>query len=256
MLNIQVDLDSLSAEFLLTKKQNQELAKNIILSVTGTLKEKWQEIASNELGKTRDGYIRSLIIGDEGIYVGFVKLLNQLPNMIEQGANAFDMKQGFSKSPKIKVKKDGGWYLTVPSTWATPSSIGELHSVKMPEPIYKVMKTKKPNIPLKLNEIPSQYRAKDIRPSIETKSGREIPEYKHKHSIYEGIVKKQIEGKKGGASHTQYLSFRRVSDKSDINSWTHPGFVARNFKDRALQMVDIWQELDKIIDDYLASIGK
>ena len=52
------------------------------------------------------------------------------------------------------------------------------------------------------------------------------------------------------------MSFRRISDNSDTNSWQHPGFVAKNLKDKALDRVDIGQEVDKIIDNYLASIGK
>lgn len=255
MLNIQVDLQGLTQEFFLTKQQNVELAREIVLTLTGSIREKWEEVAKQNLGKTRDEYVRSLIIGDEGVYVGFVKLTNALPNMIEQGADSFDMKDGFSKSPKIKIKKSGGWYLTVPMQWATPGAIGELHSAKMPAKIHEIMKKKKADVSLKLKEIPLEYRAKNIRESLTTKKGEIIPEYKHKHSIYEGLIKKQ-KVENGRKTHTQYMSFRRISDNSDTNSWQHPGFVAKNLKDKALDRVDIGQEVDKIIDNYLASIGK
>ena len=116
MLNIQVDLQGLTQEFFLTKQQNVELAREIVLTLTGSIREKWEEVAKQNLGKTRDEYVRSLIIGDEGVYVGFVKLTNALPNMIEQGADSFDMKDGFSKSPKIKNKEK--WRLVFNSSYA------------------------------------------------------------------------------------------------------------------------------------------
>lgn len=263
MLDFELDVVELSREFFLTKPETEELVSTIISNLTNKTKDRWELIASKGLHKTKDEYIRSLIIGDEGLYIGFVKLQNQLPNMIEQGANPFDMKTGFSHAKNIKVKKDGGWYMTVPFRWASSSSLGEnsYFSAKMPEDINKIVKKKAVNSPLTLSEIPEHYKnlGKGVRKEIKGLNPlSNIPEYKHKNFIYEGITKKQKteKGLKGGAKHTQYMSFRRVSDLSDVDSWIHAGFVAKNFAQQALDSLDIENEVDKLIDDYLVSIGK
>jgi hypothetical protein len=58
--------------------------------------------------------------------------------------------------------------------------------------------------------------------------------------------------KTGGKGHSQYLTFRRISDKSDPKSWQHPGVearpiseaVAENTKQEALELIKQGFEMD------------
>ena len=50
------------------------------------------------------------------------------------------------------------------------------------------------------------------------------------------------------------MTFRRVSDKSDPNSWIHPGFDARKFMDKALDQTQIPQVVDMVLDNFLSQL--
>ncbi len=147
MIPIQIDTTDLQSEFNLTKEQVNGLLSFVVKGITIKVAKRWEEIASKGLHQTRDIYVRSLIVGDQGPYIGFVKLSageSPLPNMLEQGCTAFDLKEGFSHSSKIKIKSKGGWYLTIPFQFAGAGALGEspVFTGVLPKEIEKVLKQK------------------------------------------------------------------------------------------------------------------
>lgn len=270
MIPIVVDLNETIIEFSLDKSQADQMLQYVVREVTAQIAHNWDNQAKLNLHSTRDMYRNSLVVGERGRFTGLVTLLHKLPNMIEDGASAFDIKKGFELSPKAKHKADGGWYITVPFRQATPGALGEseVFSNIMPGEIHSAvknfrgretamvgfMKGRVDRIAdrLKLDQIPDQYKAPTVRPAITTKNAS-FEAYTHKNSIYEGMQKSE----KTYESATQgtYVTFRRVSDNSDPMSWIHSGFVAHNLAQKALDATNVPHEVDKAVDDYLAAAG-
>lgn len=82
-----------------------------------------------------------------------------------------------------------------------------------------------------------------------------VPEYTHKSAKYEGLVRVEAsssEKEKRG----QYMTFRRVSDKSDPNSWFNGGIEGKKLMDRAIELSNISTVADMAIDETLDRILK
>jgi hypothetical protein len=265
MIPVLIDTRDVAAEFNLTREDVNAMVSSTIKSLTATFARNWDSVAKQSLGSTRQIYRSSIVVGEQGPFTGYVMLVNQLPNMIESGAAPFDMKVGFSQSSKRKSSKGGGWYLTVPFRMATPGSLGESEAFSsvMPQTVYAAVKSKQTQQTalggttqqgrgLSASEIPSDYQIPKSRAMIQAQD-KVFEEYKHKHSIYEGLRK----GSKTYQSATQgqYVTFRRVSSNSDANSWINKGLQARNLAERALAMTNIPVEVDRSVDKFLQSLG-
>ena len=106
---------------------------------------------------------------------------------------------------------------------------------KLCNSVYKIVK-EKPISPttgrsqgLAKTEIPEAHAIPKVRAAIVIPKSQAFEEYQHKHSIQEGIFK-QTDAVTGQSS---YGSFRRVSDKSDDNSWIFPGMDPKNLAESA-----------------------
>ena len=122
---IQIDTGDLSSEFDLSSRDLDGLKAYVIQELSVGLAENWQSQAALGLRGARSEYIAGLKVFEEGRFKGGVQLIGWLPNAIESGLAAFDMKVGFYRSPKAKRKKDGGVYLVIPHRLAAPESLGE-----------------------------------------------------------------------------------------------------------------------------------
>ena len=254
MIPILIDTSEVTSELGMTQNQIAGLVEYVIGEMTGAFYEKWVTLAEKTLKGTRDSYVRSIYVGNEGRFTGVVTLRGVFPNMLEQGAGAFDMKKGFSQSDKKKISLSGDWYLTVPFRWATPGALGESSAFSnvMPSAVYSVVKKKQSGTsilggktssskPVNVNELPSIFQLPSPPKTIILKSKR-FEDYQHKTSIYVGIGKssKTYEEAKQGT----YVSFRRVSDKSDEASWIHPAIPPLNLSGKALADLDLRQIVD------------
>lgn len=257
LVPITIDTSDLQDEFNLSKDDIELMIDNTIKALTLDLYNKWQQQASSNLSSTRNRYLDALILVDEGLMKGAVVLRDDDPivMMLEDGASEYDLKEGFAKSPKRKTKKDGdGWYLTIPMRYATPTALGEseIFAGVMPPEIYEKIRSANTNIPLsggsrseglKLEDIPSQFQEKTVRKAIpESKLLQARKEYISKSSKFEGLVKLRD----SSTGQSSYMTFRRVSDKSDDSSWIHSGFEKRNFGEKALSETE--SQIDTIID--------
>lgn len=219
----------------------------------------WVRMAQDELTATAGDYIGGITPIEYGDTWAQIKLLGWLPNAIEHGEPPFDTKPGLLDGPHAKMGKNGP-YNTVPFRHGTPGTTGK--SVGAPMPFTGVTK--------KGNPVSAVYNAaKKLAPSVETASGKTkwgektgdfgglgkrsrlgfwvslnsrsgasawVDPYTWKHSPYEGIYKIRKHYEK--ATQSQYISFRRVSGKSDPSSWWHPGIAARNFTERLKSFVN------------------
>jgi len=252
MITVNIDISEVIEEFSLTKEQANNLVSFTVKEVTARFGYNWSQQAKTHLHASRQEYLNNLIIGEEGPFVGYVMLTGVLPGMIENGCTPFDMKRGFSESSKKKLKSKGGWYLTIPFRFATPGTLGEssVFSSFLPTEVHKIAKQRL--IPdyksLRKKDIPVEFQKVQVREKIVVKS-RVFEEYKHKSSIYQGMTKGQLTG------HSHYVTFRRVSDLSDPNSWIHTGITARNLADKALAQTNVEHEVDIATDKYLQSVG-
>ena len=263
LIPIAIDTSDLSSEFNLSQSDIEDMIDNTIKSITLEYFRKWQGEASKNLKSTRSRYLDSLVLVDEGLMKGAVVLRDDDPivMMLEEGASEYNLKESFAKSGKKKMKSDGGWYLTIPMRYATPTALGEseIFAGVLPQEIYNKVKSVDTPMPtgagmrsegLKIEDIPAQYQEKTIRSAIpQSKLLQARQEYISKSSKYEGLVKvKDTETGKSG-----YMTFRRVSDKSDPSSWVHSGFEKRNFAEKALSELDIESIVDRNIDNFLAN---
>jgi hypothetical protein len=255
MIPIHVDLSEIVAEFALTGAQAESLGSEIINRIVTEYTHKWENLVNRGLQKTRKLYKRAMYVdrvSSTEVVFGLAPGEDGLALAIEEGKPPFDEKIGFQGSSKKKVKLDGGWYLTIPFRYATPGAVAEsmIFQNQLPKEIYGI--AKKSIQPLKKSQLPEQYAQVGRRKAIQTSNGI-IPEYVHKAPKYQGLVRIDISStnqeNRGG-----YFTFRRVSDKSDVLSWIHPGFEAKKFMDKALDESQISEVANIVIDEFLSQI--
>lgn len=194
--------------------QMEMAVSSAIRDTLDVVKDEWEQTARKKLKSTYPDYYMGLneynSVEFPDPFTGVLTLRGKWANMLETGFPAFDMKQGFENSGKVKQKKDGGWYLTIPLRQRTPNSTGMMVGGNpMPRDIYSMAKQLQPQQRLTGTEM--NY------PPQASWTG-----YQHKNGLYEGMVRNV----KQYANSTQgtYYTFRRVSDKSDPMAWLHPGY--------------------------------
>lgn len=256
MIPIHLDLSEIIEEFSLTGVQAQQLGGEIIDRVVVEYSHKWENLVNRGLKQTRNLYKKAMYIdrisGTEVVF-GLQPGDDGLALAIEEGKPPFDEKPFFKKSPKAKKKLGEGWYLTVPFRYATPGAVAEsdIFQQQLPKEIYEIAKGNNGS-PIKMSQLPSQFQQLGKRKELQGINGV-IPEYTHKSPKFQGLVRIDISSteneKRGG-----YFTFRRVSDKSDVLSWIHPGFEAKKFMDKALQSSQIETVVDMAIDNFLIQL--
>lgn len=265
---IQIDLSELQAEFNLKQVQVEELSVVLVNQITDRIFNNWRVAAMNGLNSTRKQYIQNLNIGHISPTKKYIQLTGSFPNMLENGFGAYDMKPGFLASNKVKTTKNGIRYLIIPFRWGTPGSIGEseVFANKMPDDVYNTVKRLRPTKThyqlgviqrgkgIRKNQLPTNLRKPLTRPQFtDAKSGTTYPAYTHKGPIHEGIVRNEKTYE--NSTQSSYVSFRRVSEKSDPMSWIHKGVAAKNFAQQALNKTDVGNITDRTIDTFLQQLG-
>ena len=264
LIPIHIDTSDLQAEFSMSKEDIEDMIDNTVKAITLDYYNKWGLKASQNLKSTRSRYLDSLVLVDEGMMKGAVILRDDDPlvMMLEEGASEYDIKEGMARSPKRKIKSDGGWYMTIPMRYSTPSALGEseVFSGALPPEIYEKIKSADVNIStgsgmrsegLKLEDIPTQYKEKTTRSAIPKSRLLEArKEYISKSSPYEGMMKI----KDSGTGQSSYMKFRRISDKSDPSSWIHKGLEQRHFAEQAMTELNVENIVDIQIDNFLNNL--
>jgi len=227
MIKIELDIvKSFLSQYISDDEELKAFSEVVRSQILDSVQINMMRIARQELNSTKNIYINSISRTDDEI-----SLEGYLANAIEEGSAPFDMKEGFRNSPKVKINKQGGWYLTIPFRINTPNAP---QGTRMPREIYQAIKNgRKPKIDMPLGE----------RPQVsDPATGRIWEMYRHKSSIFEGI---QRTSHNAETNRSTYGTFRRVSNNSDPNSWINRGIKAHNIIDKAWAATDI----EKIIND-------
>lgn len=239
MIDIQVN-----APIGLSDEINKKIGAAVSAAVQTAIfmtKAEWETQAKEKLKATRKDYIAGLnqrnSVEFPDPFTGVLTLRGKWPNMLEEGFPPFDMKPGFARSAKAKKTKDGGWYLNIPFRHLTPGAEGINGGQPMPHDIYAQARQLRMNI--------------DRLTGTETKYAPRISwtGYQHQNGIYEGMVRKPL-----GATKSSYLTFRRVSNKSDPMAWWHSGFQGIHVESHVAQFAT--DTLQKAIEANINSVFK
>jgi len=211
---VSADLESLgAAELIIFDAAIESLAKATHVE--------WQNLAQTRLKSSRSEYIRGINTTQRGEREWEISLNGWLPNAVEGGLNPFDMKPGLLGGKKAKIAKDGSKYTTIPFRHFRNSKSAERIS-KVPN--YKTDLAKV----LRATGLGKKTMVGTGKVGVAKNTASLVAKLKphHKTNIFEGLTKYQkMYGKKVG---NQYMTFRRVSDKSDPVAWLHPGIRAAN----------------------------
>lgn len=168
---------------------------------------------------------------------------------IEDGQRAWDMKPKLLASPKAKTNKDGKRYITVAFRHGAP---GTKTMPAMPQSVYNQAKK------LGYSRRNGNVLGGIVKYSWGDKMGANAQGqrshtgdhpgagYTWKTGLYTGMVRG------GQPGHSQYLTFRRLSENSDSKAWMHPAVkprpvreaVMENTRDEILQLVRNGFEMD------------
>lgn len=190
------------------EKVFEEYVSNAVKASLLFARSEWISLAQQKLTSTREDYISGISdIQMTSPYSGYIELIGNFPQMLETGYSGFDMKQGFSNSPK-KTKTPNGWYLTIPYRHRTSGSVGV-----MPNDIKSATK--------KLGD--GQSLSEKLVAALGYQRETSHAGYTWKNRKYDKLTKinKQYAS---GATRSQYLAFRRVSNNTDPKAWIHPGY--------------------------------
>lgn len=270
MVLIDIDITPFIEGLNITPQVINLIAQTAVIEATESIKSTIKAKARDELFRTRRDYIHAINVNysNNGMS-SLISLTGRLPMMIEEGIPPFDMKIGFANSPKAKrteanvekYRKSGrmdwqekGWYLTIPFRLGTPGTIGEEFSGHMDKKIYNIAKNQLNIIKQEraidaqgltfvrrtyegisleqLEQLGSQYTQRMTNIRNKWISSPTAPPYTHVSPMNQGVVR--IEAVYEKAVQATYLKFRRVSSKSDPNSWLHGGIKARKFFDKAM----------------------
>ena len=163
-------------------------------------------------------------------------LQGTLPNMLENGSPAYDMRQTVLSSPKAKTSKAGFKFMAIPFRHGTPGSAG-LAGKPMGQPYAKTTSFGD-SLAFSGGMDPKAARRAGREIYNAAKSGQPIKtgdaglgrlRERHASGLYEGM--KRVKEPTGGG---QYMTFRMISTNPDSirsdaggQSWTHPGIKAR-----------------------------
>lgn len=263
---ITIDLSGLKGQFGIDDKTLDQLTETCVKAVTAAIHANWEALAKKKLKSTREEYIQNIIHVDKGRFNKQIILTGVVPNMVEQGASAFDIKEGFRKSPKVRytipvygkkgnmLRSGGDWYLTIPFRIGVPGTLGQAgFTGQMPQEVYDIMRKRGNRIALRADEIPAPYNIPQSRAAIQaTPQNPYYAQYTHKSSIYEGLTKRTAQY--GKTAQNTYGTFRRAGANSDPLSWIHKGISAYRLADEAVKITDVDTIVENEVTTFLDTI--
>ena len=263
---ITIDLSGLKGQFGIDDKTLDQLTETCVKAVTAAIYANWEALAKKKLKSTREEYIQNIIHVDKGRFNKQIILTGVVPNMVEQGASAFDIKEGFRKSKKVRytihvygkkgnmLRSGGDWYLTIPFRIGVPGTLGQAgFTGQMPQEVYDIMRKRGNRIALRADEIPAPYNIPQSRAAIQaTPQNPYYAQYTHKSSIYEGLTKRTAQY--GKTTQNTYGTFRRAGANSDPLSWIHKGISAYRLADEAVKITDVDTIVENEVTTFLDTI--
>jgi len=215
------------------------IADEIVQRAAEIGREEWERLAGENLKLTKETYVDAISpVERPNEYEAVITLEGELPNMLEQGAESFDMKPGLLSGEKAKLSKSGSRYVNVRFVHGspnphTPGLPAQTKSKALPKEIFKTMQSK-----------PLGWRYTDKNKLKNWNMGRPGG-YEHKAGIFEGLHKARDKG----TGTIEMQTFRRVSDNSDPSAFIHPGLKALHLAEKVKDHLE--NQLDSIIEQVM-----
>lgn len=264
---IVIDTQDIMRQFGLDRTQVDVVCDNLAKTLAARYAQELEKAAQRELNQTRQRYIRNIKVVDTGRLEGTVMLdysKDPMVKMLEEGASAYDMKDGLLNGPRAKRSKKGGRYNTVPFRLGNPNAVADadVFSGTLPRAVYNAVRKIPQTIPvpgggmrtagISSLQLPTAFSQAGSRKAIADSAGKVLfKEYEHKTSIYAGVIQQSD----AATGQNRYFSFRRVSEKSDPDAFIHPGIEQHNLIQKALGEFDQAKELSNALDIEWQKLG-
>jgi len=202
----------------------------------------WGILADRELNSSLTEYKRGLKLGEYKYGKSFsVVLEGTFPNMVENGADAWDLRDTILKpgTKNLKESKEGHLYASVPFRHFV-KDIGKAYADRgFNTQIVDMIKKA-------VNERRKELDATRSASGKGTNWGGRLPaglapklRERHAVDLFAGMIKaKKMYAK---ADQAQYVTFRTISNNPDTvredeggKNWMHPGLTAKNFADKVV----------------------
>ncbi len=246
------------------------IVDRIVVDIAEAARNEWLRLAGNELSTTRRDYINGIqqVKSQHGQSV--ISLVGALPNAIEQGMDAVDMRDTLlgphvpvvargQRGKHAAVSKSGKWsyYRAIPFRHATPGTTGAVgpamgsaygghdavaDAKKLGREVYKAAKKLEATRSASGQKVAYGGRlpaglAPKLRPH-------------HATDIYAGMIKSQKTYEK--ATQSQYTTFRTISTANKVG-WIRPATQGRFF---AKEVANFVQKIaPQAFSAYVESLG-
>jgi hypothetical protein len=255
---------------------NPKLMERILHDVADGAKNEWIRIAGAALSTTREAYLDGLQPVEYKPGMAVISLVGQLPNIIEEGADAYDMHDTllgpnvpitppgeFGKHIKIDPKTfAAGFYRAIPFRHATPGTKKKPRGGAVGVEMGKAYTGHDAVEDAKALGKKVYDKAKRLKGSISDPFGKTAyggrlpagiaPKLKphHKTDIYAGMIKERKTYEK--ARQSQYITFRMISTGSP--GWKRKATKGRFFSEQVGQYIQ--RMAPKAFSAFVEGIGE
>lgn len=231
-------LDKLKNRLAYIGQESIDELEEEVANLAMTLYSRAQALAEEKLHSGVAEYIDALSISEsrEGGLTTYTIKLDPSANKWEEGFPSYDMKEGLLAGPNSSLGVNGARYNTVPFEH-TPYNKGPAG------PTVTALKqsAQKAIAMYGLNEIIKTSGNKVLQGKVGVINDKRF------NANIQGMTKYQSgQGKKAKST---FMTFRRVSDNSDPDSWIHPGFEGIHLFEELSSMAE--EEMDNIIKRFL-----
>lgn len=209
--------------------------------------------AQRTLHTTASDYVRglqepdSLKASEAGVVV---TLVGELPQALERGFNAFDLKSKLLQHAK-RFTRSGAPYVDVPFRHGASADATRLQGMPADtyaaiQQVFQEAKESGSSGRVRLRQrTPGASFTRNLR-----FGDKIIPTaVQHKRGLYDDMIRTASNVSSGG----QYRTIRRISENSDATSWWHPGFRGVHIFDKVMPTLE--PTLKTILSDSLKNAG-
>lgn len=185
-----------------------------------------------------------------------IKLVGKLPNELENGFKAFDMKPKLLASTNAKTGANGSRYVDVPFHHATSQAATRMQGMPadVKQRVDRAVRVERNKAKLEKRPMRNPLRVTGrSAPTMRTQQrvGMKPQTVRTKVGIYDDMIRHAM--KVGKRTLAEHVTIRRVSSNSESHSWWHPGFVG--VKARKTVSRDVRTMARAMVKRELQSIG-
>lgn len=234
-----------------------EAVEGLLDNLAMAARAKWINLAKQGLHSTEQEYVDGIQEIESGRGVRTVTLVGFLPNALENGLEAFDLRVGILKSSKAHMNAQGQKYMAIPFRHSVPGTVGqagpamgmrygpqgalsrafaagghfgEAEAAIKGKALYQrvkklgVYRSKGGGAAAGGEAVSSPGKGKSLRLPPQSDLFPLLAPW-HKTDIYAGMIKQ------GDSRHRQYMTFRTISE-ANPQGWIHPGLEPRRFAEQ------------------------